>query len=392
MSVDCLIVCGDPGGGAAVIPVVKRLVQQGQSVEVMGYAESRSKLKAENLSFKCLETELKSLDKFTDSDTTKRYQEAIEHIIAIHQPISLLVSTSVNHFGFERIFTRVAKRMGIPVTGVLDFWTNYLERFGGPEHIQTDFPDTLAVMDERAQEELIQLGIDSNRLCVTGQPAFEATLARFGSRKRDSERLAKSPFNTSGLKLLFVSQPLKELKGLMGSKVPYDELITLERLTRSIEGLKPILPSGVELVVRPHPREKLNPSQLPDCQFPVRLDSSKDVYDCLEHADIVIGMTSALLIDACLLQKPTLSIQLGGSMLHDPLPVSKAGACAISYDEEGIGVALRELALDGPMRVKLEDKCRLFQKELTENATENVIALINQLRQKSDRAERLPMS
>ena len=86
----------------------------------------------------------------------------------------LLTATSANGIDLEKLFLGAARRLGVPALAVLDFWSNYRQRFSDQRDNLIYLPDRIAVMDEHARTEMIAEGFAPELLSVTGQPAFDA--------------------------------------------------------------------------------------------------------------------------------------------------------------------------------------------------------------------------
>ncbi|HEV3028109.1 MAG TPA: hypothetical protein VG457_11085, partial [Planctomycetota bacterium] len=99
-------------------------------------------------------------------------------------PELLLTGTNEDRDGLDRVLTLEARRLGIPVLGVLDYWSNYVARYSGPGRSERFrfLPDLVFVMDPRARRDMIRLGFPPSRLRVVGH----AHLERFAGRPRQT--------------------------------------------------------------------------------------------------------------------------------------------------------------------------------------------------------------
>ena len=69
------------------------------------------------------------------------------------------------------------KERGIPTLSIVDFWSNYTERFD-------TLPDKIAIIDEQMRQEMLAEGFPDDKLVITGQPAFDCLAEK---RKRFDE-------------------------------------------------------------------------------------------------------------------------------------------------------------------------------------------------------------
>ena len=166
------MLAGDPGGGAALIPVIQQLIsEQKTNVHVYAYRQSTNLFRRQKIPFWAL-PETTTLDDFRS-------------LLERHRTSVILTATSVNGIDLEKKLIAAAKDADIPSLAVLDFWTNYRARFEDKHKQLTFLPDRIAVMDQRAVTEMGRLGFPVNQLIITGQPALDRCI-----RVPQKERLA----------------------------------------------------------------------------------------------------------------------------------------------------------------------------------------------------------
>lgn len=226
------------------------------------------------------------------------------------QPSLLITGTSVTgDIGgqLENWARQWARRKGIPSISVLDHWCNYTPRYSEKERLDS-LPDAICIMDERARNEMIAEGFPPEILIVTGQPAFDEIIrsqkpALASLRKIGREHLGL-PENIQVVG--FVSEPLSQ--NFSGQR-PYDELTVAEDLIDYFSQTDTLL------LFKRHPRDisgkfeelaSLRPELLMreiggDC--PPR--------EFVAACDLVIGMTSILLLESLILGLPVISFQPG---------------------------------------------------------------------------------
>lgn len=197
----------DPGGANSVAPVAEALMRRGDTVVAQVEGAAR--------------------DIFAKRGIPSGMCE---------DPQVVLVGTS----GGESIEKCVTGEMRgkAPVVAVLDFWSNYWQRFSLPG--VKDFaylPDRVCVMDDAAKEEMVAEGFPPERLAITGNPHFDHFAAGVTRDHEDPKRI------------LFISQPIRDdgaLPGFMPAAI--DEYAILAALIA-------VLPSGHYVSIRLHPRD-----------------------------------------------------------------------------------------------------------------------------------------
>jgi hypothetical protein len=265
---------GDAGGAEAVAPVVARLwATRDVVVEAWAYGPAVEVFARHGLAASAPR----------DARTAVATADAV------------LLGTSVGGPEHEKELAAAARDAGVPSLAVLDYWSSYDRRFGPVA------PDVVAVVDERMGAELVASGFHPGRVVVTGAPQHERLLLLEPlDDGRRAELRAQAGAAAEDRLVLFASQPVREI---YGGSLGFDERTVLAALGTALAHA----PVGTRLVVRPHPREA-DPSPLPPGAVAVRDDAA---LDWARAADLVCGMTTALLLEAAMLGCVTLSLQPG---------------------------------------------------------------------------------
>jgi hypothetical protein len=328
-------ISGDPGGAAAIAPVLEALLQS-VDVRAFAYRQAKGLWEKRGIPFE----EVAEHTTFHEAHT----------LLAGLSPSLLLTSTSVNGIDLERLFIAAARMSNVPSLSVLDFWTNYRARFSDSADQMQFLPDRIAVMDDRAREEMIAVGFDETRLEVTGQPALD-DLARYRKQLAPAQRnhLRRAlTVNENEILVCFASQPLTELYGTdpaSASYLGYDQHLVLKLLADTLEKVAPILPQPLVLAIRPHPRERRESLlKVSSERFRIIIPSEIGSRDLIMASDLMTGMHSILLVEACYLGCPTLSLQ-PGLRQPDPLPTTRSGLTRAVYHAGDMEPALTEILL-----------------------------------------------
>lgn len=308
-----LVVAGDAGGAAAVAPVAK-LLKADNRVDVRSavYRQAAEVWERNGLGCEKLSEQLDDKALFelgADADV-------------------LLLGTSVNGVNYER---RLGALFSDRSVAVLDFWSNVAPRFRA-ENGQLALPHRICVMDEAVRDLMIEEGFDSVCLTVTGQPAFDR-LAEVKSALLPEERefiRNKYAANGGAYLVLFASQPLAEFYArpeLRDHHPGYDQSTVLRKLLIGLDRLIDQRSLSISLLVRPHPRE--NPKTLAwvsEHIGPTRVfvSSDEDGIKGALSADLVCGMNTVMLAEACFVGCRVISIQPGLTG-RDMLPTNDLG-------------------------------------------------------------------
>ncbi len=360
-----LALSGDPGGANALAPVIDALRKSGRvRVEARAYRQACAVWQRRGLSFESVD-------------------EAVEPPIPPNTRL-VLTSTSLNGVDLEKRVIVTAGLRGIPSVTVLDFWSNYRRRFSSTGDNLDRLPDKIAVMDAQAQKEMVEEGFDVERLVATGQPAFDDLTrwrAGFTPERRATvrERFGVAP---GDLLVIFASQPFLAFRS-SGVELPqypgYDEHSVAALLVKALEQIAEESQRGITLAIRLHPREEASSfDDLRSERIRVLVATGGDAFEAVCAADLVTGMSTVLLVEACYLGCVVASLQpnLRGP---DTLPTNRLGFSRALYSEGEILPAMRELLLDAETRRQATEKLTHFR--ATGDAAQKVADLVCSLLQ-----------
>jgi hypothetical protein len=283
-------------------------------------------------------------------------QEETDEFVRKTRPDLIVTGTSSEDFT-ERHLWRAAERAEITTFAVLDQWTNYRLRLvsegGDPMNerapSQLIVPSFLFIMDEFAKKEMCALGIDREKLVVSGQPFFDyirKTGDRFTTQEIETLR-RKLTGSEGGHVLVFASQPIASIhrkNGMAEDYWGYTEKTVLKSVAECLSNLAEKLAVKVTLVIRLHPKDEAKVYQ---DVLATRTDSIRVVVDretdsspLLKAADLVIGMFSMLLLEAAILQRRFISVQIGLKR-ENPLIFDRMGIVRSILTEKELEETLR---------------------------------------------------
>ena len=362
-------VSGDPGGANALAPVLKLLSKQAR-VAVRAFAYNEAVSLWTNRGIEC------------EPFPTRTDRAAITHLMSESNTGLLLTGTSMNSLEFEKQFVAAARDIGLPSLAVLDFWSNYRRRFSDKNGRLVYLPDRIAVMDEQARRQMMIEGIDPALIIITGHPNFDDLAGAresftAGVRTRIREVLNVGP---EDLLVVFASQPLGQMFGTDESNpmyLGYDEREVLLDLIAALERVATRSGQQVRLVIRPHPRERADSfGEYRSVIIDIVVSTNDSARDMLMAADLVAGMSSNLLVEACYLGCIVVSMQ-PGLRGADPLPTNREGFSRALYRKDDIEFEIWRLLTDEEARAAMRE--RLKQLQLAGGATERVVDLIYQM-------------
>lgn len=200
----------------------------------------------------------------------------------------LVTGTSWNSL-IETDAIRICKNQGIKTISILDYWTNYIERFmNRGEYI---LPDYYFVMDDIAKMDAIKCGVDCNIIRVVGHPGMD----KYFSARNKNIHSRKEGCAIENV--LFLSQPLH---ALWGDALGYDENIVISDLIDASQKI------GFKLSILFHPKES-NWIKEKYRDYGV----NGNIMDVVKDYDTVIGMVTIGILQSYLLGAKVISYQPG---------------------------------------------------------------------------------
>jgi hypothetical protein len=252
----------------------------------------------------------------------------------------------------------LARERGIPTIGLVDASTNLTHRFRGRTDNPLEFcPDTVIVPDERARAGLLALGLRHERIFISGHPHWDYVRSagrRMRDERRDAVRQRLFAESLANRRVVVFVAELSD--GLVPSEFERSAEYSLTG-TRSSRGrteivieelllaLEPIR-SEVYLILRLHPKNEATDFPAHRALFDT-VSRDEPAFDLLYAADAVVGMTSMMLIEAALLDRPTLAI-LPRAVESEWLPTTVAGVTPYAVTRVDVADKIVELMVEKP--------------------------------------------
>lgn len=257
----------------------------------------------------------------------------------------------------ERAAIDAAAQLGIPSICVVDLFAfQEIKWIGRP-----GFADKVCVLSEFVRNAMITAGRSSEEVVVTGNPAFDSLSVLKNSNARSEFRLRKG-WKDDETVVLWASNvepavhPFSTQTG--DPQLPCKVEQQLESLVHSH--------SSIRVVIRPHPNDERNPKTIPG-----RIDISTakdDIGELLMAVDCVIVLSSTVGLQAALMDKPLVNINL--SIFSKDAPYDDMGISVGVSDLENLNSAILQALSEGQSGRGLPD---------IGSATDNVVNVIEDL-------------
>ena len=274
-----------------------------------------------------------------------------------------VLGTSEDADCWSHQLTTQAKSMGVPTVGVIDMGVNADKRFRGHGDDPLRYaPDWLVVPDSYCQDAFAKLGYSRERLLPFGHPHYDAIRARLSSTTAETHswRAQCFPDIPSDMPIwLFLAEGVDRLEPAQSFRqssytlhgrgdTDFRAAIALQELIDAASGL----PQRPWIVLRPHPKTDMVDfahcqDGIDDCRI------GGDPMPMLLGADLVVGMTTMLLLEAYLLRRTTLSI-LPRDAEREWLVTLRSGLTPVVCSRQSLRDWLRNRSYDPEFRAEIE--------------------------------------
>lgn len=232
----------------------------------------------------------------------------------------------------------------------------------------------IAVMSSFAKDAHVSMGAPADKVFVTGQPRFDL----IGQTKFDRAHIMTG-LGVSGNKgiVVLATQPL----GALWTENEREEFV------EAVVSAMSEFPEK-QLVIKLHPGERIEEYQ----ETLDRIENGKalicqniDLYQLLHACDLLMTAHSTVALEAMILNKPVITINLTGK--PDLMPYAQSGAALGVYRKEDLTPAINKALHDPEVRRSLEKSRKKFISEhaykLDGQASKRVAELIIRLIEES---------
>ncbi len=336
-----MIFVEDPGAANCLSQLPAALAERGWSVRLLADGHAKQHL----------------LDLGVRSDIVQHPTTA-DRILASAGPRLLVVGTAGNPDTLGLALVAEARSAGIESIAVVDAPMNASYRFRGRSDNPFAYaPDWLLVVDKWTKDVYTSLGYPAQYTVVCGHPHYDyvrAIRARLEQENRNVLKrrvLPKSPegqkvviFTTEGSAKLTQPQPGCSVEYTLtgrGTSNGRTEVV-LEEFLGAVQLVRP----RPYLVLRLHPKDSPDDYMAYLDEFDL-ISSGGSPLELIYVADLVVGLTTTLLLEAVLLGKLTLSIVPRTAEI-DQLSSIRAGITPCVATREKLRSTLVDILRDGP--------------------------------------------
>jgi len=326
--VDILIFVEDPGAANMVMDLPDLLNKQGCKVVLLAANHAVSYLSARRVVFVSISDEI---------DTTA--------LLSSYCPKLIVLGTSENPDSIGLDLIDQAHIRNIPSIALVDMACNAERRFRGRGgQVLEHAPDRLIVPDIVTRDIFLSLGFPGEYILPLGNPQYD----RAWCRRHEFEH-SRVREDRERPRWLFVAEGFDQLNPAASQRTPQYTLrgrgdtdwrtgIVLEEILDGVANLS-LIP---EIIVRLHPKSTRD--DFSQWVGEVGFDDSTDPIACVWEADVVLGMTSMLLLEAAILGRPVLSILPRQSEKAWLGPLMSDQVVSV-FDRESLANALSKLSL-----------------------------------------------
>jgi len=223
---------------------------------------------------------------------------------------------------------RLAHERQIPVLSILDSWMNYGDRVFDPVTGKRNglLPTRIAVMDAFALKEMTAEGIPPEACVITGHPKFDTLQAVLDRRQNSVEKksvLSRFDLSSDQPIIVFYSQPLS--KYYPSKYFGYDEQDAIDLLFTAFERIHKAV--SATLIFKEHPRYPSLSGTVKAPQHNFIYETAADSDDLLVIADVIVSMSSTMLVFAAALGIPIINLQPNLRRDRDPNIMTRSGYC-----------------------------------------------------------------
>ncbi len=234
----------------------------------------------------------------------------------------------------EQLAAELAKKYNIPTLACSAAWETWDAR-SFRRHLHAD---RIAVMGEGIKDIYLKSGLAEDMVIATGVAHFDRLFNR--NKGQDDRVLSEHGIDPSKRIIVF---------GTENNQVGE----TVEALNGVIEAVLKV--KDIQLVVKVHPGEGIGPFQAAAEHYhDPRLHVVKDIdlYALLSSCELIIVKFSTVALEAMMIGKPVVTINLSGQPV--PVPYAEEGAALGVYKFEDIEPAIREVLYNEETRSRLK--------------------------------------
>lgn len=267
-------------------------------------------LLAGGMAFKYLKDRGISCEEYTSQDASA--------VLEAYDLDAVMVGTSENPDSLGLALVNEAHKSGVITIGLLDNCANADYRFRGRTNTPLYYaPDWLVLPDIWTKEAYVSLGYPADRAVICGHPHYDLVKRNkeeFSRIKRSTLREVVWGEHARDKKVVIFAAEVSS--GLADEQYHYSKEYTLHgrgSTSRTAIVLEEFLAAVTQIEQKPYLVLRLHPKNKPE-EFSDYLEEFDQIsqggipLQLVYAADLIVGMTSMLMVEAVIMGRPTLSI------------------------------------------------------------------------------------
>jgi hypothetical protein len=334
-----LVSANHPGGANSILPVVEKLSINGEDLTVILEGKARDFFIEAGINF-------------IDADSLSDLQ--IAELFENEKFNLFLAGTSLGLTVDKKLLAYCQKKRILSIY-ILDFWSNYWQRFSYKFKDFKFLPDYICVMDDFTKKEMINDGFSTEKIVVTGNPYFDTFLNGIDNCNEQN-------------RILLISQPFI---------VDKEDLAQFYNERQVLEDILSLIPNTFNVALRLHPREEKNKFDqlIKKYKSIIFYDKIADLKKSLSISSLVIGVNSMVLFQAAMAGKKVISYQPGLHPEKDILISNRFGLSKLAISKENLKNIMDDF-FSGKFIINQNNHQNIIKTE----ATKNVINFISNLK------------
>jgi len=240
--------------------------------------------------------------------------------------------------------------------------------------------DKIVAMSPFAREILLSCGVQESEIVVTGRPVYDILVRQRFNRRRICRKFGLDPDKKI---ILYTTE---NIGAFQTRKTIYAICRAIRELVIHFQSSKQ-WSKVPQFFVKVHP-EEVDIDTYKDIISEVRVGAlvsrTGDIYEILSICDILITGFSTTALDAMILGKPVITINL--TKMKNPVPFAESGAAIGVYDEKNLAKAIEDALYNENVKRKMRQAQKQFIYEhaykVDGKSSKRVVEIMEQMAQR----------